>query len=62
MISEVKFFYGSIATNDEPMLLTIKGKWLEIIVHMTEFEFLDLLHQKQVQFLILICIHERHVF
>jgi hypothetical protein len=34
------------------VLLTIEGKWLEAIVHMTKSEFLDLLHPKQVQFLI----------
>jgi hypothetical protein len=39
------------------MLLIIEGKWLEAIVHMTKFEFLDLPHPKQVQFLISICIH-----
>jgi hypothetical protein len=37
------------------MLLIIEGKWLEVIVHMTKFEFLDLFHPKQV--LISICIH-----
>ncbi len=51
------FFYGSVATNDEPMLLTIEGKWLEAIVHMMESEFLDLLHAKQVQLFISIHIH-----
>jgi hypothetical protein len=30
------------------MLFTIGGKWFEIIVHMIEFEFLDLLCPKQV--------------
>jgi hypothetical protein len=39
------------------MLLTIEGKWLEAIVHMTESKFLDLLCSKQVQLLISICIH-----
>jgi hypothetical protein len=29
--------------------LTIKGKWLEAIAHMTKFEFLNLAHPKQVQ-------------
>jgi hypothetical protein len=27
------FFCGSITTNDEPMLLTIEGKWFETIMH-----------------------------
>ncbi len=39
------------------MLLTIEGKGLEVIMHMTEFEFLDLLHPKQVKFIISIIIH-----
>jgi hypothetical protein len=39
------------------VLLTIEGKWLEAIVHMTEFEFLDLPHPKQVQRLISIRIY-----
>jgi hypothetical protein len=39
------------------VLLTIEGKWLEAIVHMKEFEFLDLSHPKQVQLLISINIH-----
>jgi len=29
------FLHGSIATNDELMLLIIEGKWLEVIVHIT---------------------------
>jgi hypothetical protein len=29
--------------------LTIEGKWLEAIVHMTKFEILNLAHPKQVQ-------------
>jgi hypothetical protein len=42
-IQKLGFLHGSIATNDEPMILTIEGKWLEAIVHMTKFEkFLDL--------------------
>jgi hypothetical protein len=41
---------------DGCILLTIKGKWLEAIVHMIEFEFLNLAHLKQVQLLISICV------
>jgi hypothetical protein len=51
------FFLGSIATNDGLILLTIEGKWLEAIVHMTKFEFVNLAHLKQVQLLVSI-----HVF
>jgi hypothetical protein len=39
------------------MLLTIEGKWLEAIVHMTKSKFLDLPCPKQVQFFISIYIH-----
>jgi len=41
IVQKLGFLRGSIATNDEPMLLVIKGKWLETIVHMTKSEFLD---------------------
>jgi hypothetical protein len=44
------------STNDELVLLTIEGKWLETIVHMAKFEFLDLSRPKQVELLISICI------
>ncbi len=52
IVQKLGFFRGSIATNDEHVLLTIKGKWLEAIVHMTKSEFLDLLDPKQVQLFI----------
>jgi hypothetical protein len=55
--SKLSFLHGSIATNDELVLLTIEGKWLEVIVHMIESEFMDLLHPKQVQLLISIIHH-----
>ncbi len=32
--------------------MTIKGKWLEAVVHMIEFEILNLFCPKQIQFLI----------
>jgi hypothetical protein len=51
------FLHGSITINDEHVLLTIEGKWFETIVHITKFEFLDLPHPKQIQFLISIHIH-----
>jgi len=57
MAQKLGFLHGSIATNDEYVLLTIECKWLKIIVHMTKSEFLDFLHPKQVQFLISIHIH-----
>jgi hypothetical protein len=44
MVQKLGFIRGSITTNDEHVLLTIEGKWLEGIVHMTEFKFLDLPH------------------
>ncbi len=49
--------YLIFSINDEHVLLTIEGKWLEAIVHMTKFEFLDLPRLKQVQLLISIHIH-----
>jgi hypothetical protein len=59
IVQKLGFLHGSIVTNDEPMLLTIKDKWLEAIVHMTKSKFLDLPCPKQVQFLISIHIHGR---
>ncbi len=47
-IQKLGFLCGSIATNDELVLLTIEGKWLKAIMHMTKLEFIDLLHPKQV--------------
>jgi hypothetical protein len=41
-IQKLGFFRGSIATNDEHVLLIVEGKWLEAIVHMTKFKFLDI--------------------
>jgi hypothetical protein len=57
MVQKLGFLHSSLATNDELVLLTIEYKWLQIIMHMTKSEFLDLLHPKQVQLLISICIH-----
>jgi hypothetical protein len=51
------FFRGSITTNDGPILLTIEEEWLEAIVHITKFEFLNLAHPKQVWLFISICVH-----
>jgi hypothetical protein len=45
-IQKLGFLRSSIITNDELVLLTIEGKWLERIVHMIESEFLDLLQLK----------------
>ncbi len=60
MVQKLGFLHGSIATNDELVLLTIEGKWLETIVHMTESEFLDLPCPQQVQ--LFISIHIRGKF
>jgi BarA-like signal transduction histidine kinase len=54
-----KFLCATIITNKEPMLLTIKGKWLEAIVHMTKLLFLALPQSKQIQLLISIRIHNK---
>jgi len=56
-VQKLSFLHGSITTNDEPTILIIEGKWLEAILHMTKYEFLDLPYPKQVQLLISICIH-----
>jgi hypothetical protein len=56
-IQKLGIVHGSIVTNNEHVLLIIEDKWLEVIVHMTKFKFLDLLHSKQVQLFISIHIH-----
>jgi hypothetical protein len=56
-VQKLGFLRGSTATNDDHVLLTIEGKWLEAIVHMTKSEFLNLLCPKQVQLLISIRIY-----
>jgi len=56
-IQKLGFFCGSIATNDELVLLTIENKWFKAIVHMKKSKFLDLSCPKQVQLVISICIH-----
>jgi len=38
------------------ILLTTKGKWLEAVVHIIEFEILNLFCPKQVQLFISICV------
>jgi hypothetical protein len=48
IVQKLGFLDGSIITNNEPILLTIEGKWLEKIVHMTKSKFLDFPHPKQV--------------
>ncbi len=53
-VHKSSFLWGSISTNDGPILLTIEGKWFETIMHMTKFEFLNLARLKQVQFLVAI--------
>jgi hypothetical protein len=55
-VHKSSFLRGSITTNDGPILSTIEEKWLEAIGHMTKFEFLNLVHPKQIQFLISICV------
>jgi hypothetical protein len=58
-VQKLNFFHGSITTNDELVLLIIKRKCLEVIVHMIESEFVYSLHPKQVQLFISICIHSK---
>jgi hypothetical protein len=55
-VKKLGFLHGSIITNDDCMILTIEGKWLEAIMHVTKFEFLDLPCPKQVELFISCCI------
>jgi len=55
-VHKSSFLWGSITTNDAPILLTIERNWFEAIVHMIEFKFMNLVHLKQVQFLVSICV------
>ncbi len=57
MVQKLGFLHGSIITNDELLLLTIEGKWLEAIVHMIESNFFNLACPKEIQLLISIRIH-----
>jgi hypothetical protein len=56
-VHKSSFLQDSIATKDECTLLTIEGKWLEVVVHMIEFEFLNLTRPKQIQFLVSIHVY-----
>ncbi len=56
IVQNQMFLWDSITTKDEFILLTIEGKWLEVIVHMIEFELLNLIHPKQIQFLVSITV------
>jgi hypothetical protein len=57
IFQKLGFLRGFTITNNEHVLLIIKGKWLEAIMHIIESEFLDLPHLKQVQLLISIDIY-----
>jgi hypothetical protein len=59
MVQKLNFLCVSITTNDEPVLLTIKSKWLKTIVHITKSKFLYVAHRKQVQFFIAIHIYDK---
>jgi hypothetical protein len=39
-IKKVGYLHASIATAKDPIILTIEGKWLEGVVHMSESNFL----------------------
>jgi hypothetical protein len=47
-VHKSSFLPGFTATNDGPILLTIEGKWLEVVMHIIKFEFLNLFHPKQI--------------
>jgi hypothetical protein len=36
MVQNLGFLCGSITTNNEHVLLTIEGKWFEVIMHLTK--------------------------
>jgi hypothetical protein len=50
-IEKINFLCAFIATNNEHVLLTIEGKWMEAIVHMTNSKLFICLHLKEVQIL-----------
>jgi hypothetical protein len=47
-VKKLSFLCDSITANNKSML-TIEGKWLEGIVHMIKFAFLNFLHPKKIQ-------------
>jgi hypothetical protein len=49
--------HGSITTNDEHMLITIDGKWLEAFVHIPKATFLNLPYLIQIK--LFICIYAK---
>jgi hypothetical protein len=40
------FLRGWIATNDGRIILIVEGKWFKVIIHLIEFEILNLAHPK----------------
>jgi len=46
-VKKLDFLHASIATNNELMLLTIEGKWLKAIVHMTRMHSLIFFFQNR---------------
>jgi len=51
-IKKARYLHTSIVTTEDPIIFTIKGKWLEVMVHMLETNFLILPCPKQIQLLI----------
>jgi len=49
-VQKLNFLHASIATNNELMLLTIEGKWLKAIVHMTRMHSLIFFFQNKFNF------------
>jgi hypothetical protein len=48
-IEKIIYLCAFIATNNEHVLLTIEGKWMEAIVYMTISKLFNCLHLKEVQ-------------
>ncbi len=51
-IKKARYLCASIATTEDPIILTIEGKWIKGVVHMLETNFLILPHPKEVQLFI----------
>jgi hypothetical protein len=41
-IKKARYLHTSIVTTRDPIILTIKGKWLKLVVHMLKTNFLIL--------------------
>ncbi len=58
--SQIRFFKSSIVTNNKLILLTIKGKCIEVIVNMIKFEILNLAPPTEVRLFISIHVYDKN--